>query len=218
MSTDTFVERETVNLDYAATVLVASQHELATVPTKGPITEGGYANGQRAWCASTKQLFILQPAVGTADGRFIIATPDDATRQWVLLSVVDGGTGRILATTLEVDLTVAQTFNIIPPINFRAAAPVNLRVFITQKDGTVTTAPTLQSGANAAINDLNASSTTAAFVTQALDTVVSPLNVVSPSNVMDLSTFGLRVQITSGAVLGTATVFKGRFFMEVTIF
>lgn len=218
MGTNTFVNLPTVNLGYAATIFAASPAALSTLKVAGPLTEGGYANGQTAWCASTNQLFILQAAVGTADGKLVLATADDPSRQWVYNTVIGGTGSRVYMFTPEIDFTQVQTFTVIPPINFRGTGGLQPRALITQKDGTVNTAPTLGIGANAAINDINGLVVTAALATQAVNTVVNIASPANPALIYDFSQFGVRCQITSGAVLGTATVFKGRIYVEISIF
>jgi len=83
MGTNSFVNLPTVGVGYAATVLAATPTELTSFTTLGPLTEGGYTNGQEAFVQSSGTLYVLRSAVGTADGFSIIATNDDPTRQWV---------------------------------------------------------------------------------------------------------------------------------------
>lgn len=220
MSTDSFIARPSLGLDYAATVIAASPADLGSVSTLGPVTEGGYNNGQRAWCSSTMQLFVLRPAMGDADGRFIVATPDDPTRQWVLFTLVSGGTGRIVSITQqEIDLTQPQTINFFPRMSgLHGTIPFGPRVMVTKLDGTVTTGPTLQAGANAAINDVIASTTQVGLTTTTLNGTVVFNGAPAPTNILDLSLFGVRVQVTLGAVLGTATVLKGHLYFEMSVY
>jgi hypothetical protein len=86
MGTNSFVNLPTVGVGYAATVLASTPTQLSSFTTLGPITEGGYTDGQIAYIDSTGMTYVLRLAVGTVDGVTIIATNDDPTRQWVALS------------------------------------------------------------------------------------------------------------------------------------
>lgn len=218
MGTQSFMSLPSPTVGYEATLLAASPADLASFRTLGPITEGGYASGQVAFSASTGQLFTLVPTVGTPDGVVLLATSDDTTRQWLLSEVMAGTGCRIDITTPEVDLTQPLTIQIVPPMAFKGQAPVTPRAIITQLNGSVSTAPTLQIGSNAAINDINTSGATPAFTTQAANTLLTlATGNINPSNVIDYSLFGVRLQITVGATLGSATVFKGKFSIELTL-
>ncbi len=219
MSTRTFVNLPTINLGYSATLLVSSPAALSSLLVSGPLTEGGYNSGQTAWCASTGQIFVLRTAVGIPDGKLVLSTPDDQTRQWAVQSIMGGQTNtRVVYTSPEVDLTQPQIVTLIPPINFKGMSTINPRIFVTQKNGTVNAPPTIQIGANSTINDVNVSSNTATLASQALNTVVILSGVVNPHNLLDFSQFGIRFQITAGAGLGSATSFKGRVNLEASIF
>ncbi len=221
MGTNSFISLPSLTVGYAATLFMASPADLATLTTLGPLTEGGYANGQMAWCASTQQLFTLQPVVGTADGKTVIATADDDARQWVFFQIAGGTGSRVVVTTPEIDFTQAQTISLLPPVNYHGIAAINAPLaYITQLDGTVSASPTYQVGSNSTMDNIVVSGTTAGFTTQAVNTVVSTTlaNVVSPPNVLDFSQFGVRLQITVGAALGSATIFKGRFNYEFALY
>jgi hypothetical protein len=86
MGTNSFVNLPTVGVGYAATVLASTPTQLTSFTTLGPITEGGYSDGQIAYIDSTGITYVLRLAVGAPDGLTIIATNDDATRQWVAVS------------------------------------------------------------------------------------------------------------------------------------
>lgn len=89
MGTNSFVSLPTVGVGYAATVLAATPSDLSSITTLGPLTEGGYADGQRAYVQSTGQVFTLQTISGTPNGVTTIATADDPTRQWVFDGTID---------------------------------------------------------------------------------------------------------------------------------
>lgn len=116
------------------------------------------------------------------------------------------------------------------PINLAAAGPTvvvppsagfkllkSIAAFmLIEKDGTITTAPTLKIGTNATFDDVCASQTVAAFTTQASNTAVTIAGLSpAPAN-LDLTSNGLVLSITSPAVLGTATFFRGRLFLPNT--
>lgn len=110
----------------------------------------------------------------------------------------------------EIDFAAAPaTYTIVSPVGLKVPAGVATIIAITAKDGTVTVAPTLQLGTNAGINDIAASQTPGGFVSQAAGTRLS-LTSPSPINSLDLTTNGIRLQITAAATLGTATQLKGR--------
>jgi hypothetical protein len=135
------------------------------------------------------------------------------------MNTIVGGTGsRVYVTTAEVDLTQPQTIQLMPPMGFHGIAANNPTILLTQKDGTVTTGPTVQVGSNAAINDIAPSAVATTVATQAVNTVAALAAVVSPLVVLDYSSFGVRFQITAGAVLGTATVLRARLRGEFVVY
>jgi hypothetical protein len=83
LGTNSFVNLPTVGVGYAATVLAATATELTSFTTLGPLTEGGYSNGQEAFVEQTGMLYVLRASVGVPDGVSIIVTNDDPNRQWV---------------------------------------------------------------------------------------------------------------------------------------
>jgi len=91
MGTNSFVNLPTVGVGYAATVLATMPSDLSSFTTLGPLTEGGYQNGQTAFVQTTGLMYALQAAVGVPDNNKIIATFDDPTRQWV--AIVGGPSG-----------------------------------------------------------------------------------------------------------------------------
>jgi collagen triple helix repeat protein len=91
MGTNSFVNLPTVGIGYASTVLATMPSDLASFTTLGPLTEGGYQNGQTAFVQTTGLMYALQASVGVPDNNKIIATFDDPTRQWV--AIVGGPSG-----------------------------------------------------------------------------------------------------------------------------
>lgn len=86
MGTNSFVNLPTLGVGYAATVLASTPAQLTSYTTLGPLTEGGYSDGQLAYVESTGMTYVLRTAVGTPDGETVIATNDDPTRQWVVIA------------------------------------------------------------------------------------------------------------------------------------
>lgn len=196
--------------DISGNVAVADITALSALATSSK-----YQTGAIAWVASTRQAFVLQAALGTADSQFIVATSDDATKQWVDKNVC--GNGVITLFSSLIDFTAAATTTILTPMALHGNALSTLVIIYTAKDGTITTAPTLQAGTNGSNNNHAASQTPAAFTSQAQGTRIS-ITGVSPSLAdYDLAATGFRLQVTSGAVLGTATQCKGRAVMTLSL-
>jgi hypothetical protein len=112
--------------------------------------------------------------------------------------------------TTPIDLTAVAQTAVLPPMTGYKIARGSALFMLIEKDGTITTAPTLKIGTSATHDDVCASQTVAAFTTQATHTAVTIAG-VSPSNTdLDLGPRGLILDITAAAVLGTATFFRGR--------
>jgi hypothetical protein len=154
-------------------------------------------------------IYILQANISaTPDSFYVVATADDATRQWVQSCIQESAI--ICAYTAEIDLTAIQTILIYPPTGYKLDVNLALGWLITQKDGTVTTGPTAQAGVDAGITNLCAS-TIQAITATAINNRAAMTGAVTANANLDMSAgTGLKVQITTGAILGTATVFKAR--------
>lgn len=195
----------------AQTINVATPAALATVVTNGAqiLTTGTAAFVAAMRTGGGAAVYRLQAAISTApDGFFVVATADDATRQWVFFGIVEQGYLNILSS--EIDLTQIQTLQILPPIGYRYEQ-VNVPVIVlTAVDGTVTSWQTSNMGTNVTINDINTSATQLPPSSVAPGAQAQiPGGVVAVNN-LDLSAHGIRYQITVGAVRGTATVLKAR--------
>lgn len=131
-----------------------------------------------------------------------------------LASAITGMGLNSFALSAEINFaTAAGVGVIVPPTAIKLSSGGGGVILLTAKDGTVTVAPTLQIGTNAAINDLNGSQTPAGFTTQAVDTRIV-LTTPSPVGAnLSLATNGIRYNVTAGATLGTATVLRGRILM-----
>lgn len=111
----------------------------------------------------------------------------------------------------EIDFTATGTTILIPPCAFKMSRPPGLAWASTVKDGSVTTGPTTKIGTNANNDDSFASTAQANLAAAAVNVATTVQGAASPTPAnLDLSATGFRVQITSAAVLGTATAFKGR--------
>lgn len=173
------------------------------------VTVNKYQTGAQVFVTGSGQVFVLGPVLGTVDNALIVATSDDVTKQWVLLVLMNGG--MFAPISVEIDLTTPQTVAIVPPMAKTVEVIVALFFDYTQKNGTVTTGPILRCGSNATNDNFNnAGAATPGFATQAAGTRVNPTNLTPIPSGVDLSGFGVRVQVVTGAVLGTATVCKGR--------
>ncbi len=215
MGTNSFVSLPTIGVGYASTVLAQSTSQLALFTTLGPLTEGGYQTGQTAFVTSTGRLYVLQDAIGTPDNYLIVQTADDSSRQWIDASVVSG-----LPTFVSplIDFTQVGTYQVITPMAKHLFVALGPSANIV-KDGTITTAPTLKIGSNPTNDNMCSSQTPAAFTTAATGTRVG-ITVLAAGTLpadFDLSATGLRLQITSPAVLGSATMLKGRIIFQSSL-
>lgn len=195
----------------ASVILAATPAALAAIGALG-LPTGHFAFVTAMRTNGGSGLYILQPAVSsTPDSFFVIATADDATRQWVYYLIQEQGTVGYLGD--EIDLTVApQTIVILPPlIGFRFVLSQAFQWVITVKNGTVTTGPFCNTGTDATFTDVcaNANSLTAATNLDQAAAFQGTTTNPGPNN-KDLTTRGLKTQITVGAALGTATLFKAR--------
>lgn len=175
------------------------------------LSVSGMGPGQQAFVASTGKLYKLQSAISTAPNNiFVVATADDPTRQWVDVNLYDGcGLSFISA---EFDFTVPQTIQLICPLTgLKAELDGGVRFTISQKNGTVTTGATTKFGTSATFDNYYTATVQTSLASQAVSTAFAPLGGVVPLPAeTDLSN-GTKLVITVGAVLGTATVLKGRF-------
>ncbi len=159
--------------------------------------------------------YILEPAISTTpDGLYVVATADDATRQWVLEGISDFGIIQVVSA--EISFTAIQTVQVLPPMNYRTFFALTPAYDLTVRDGTVTTGPTAQCGTDAGITSIFPSGVQAALAgTPTVNSRVLPTGTVTSLYNQDMSTNGLRFQITVGATLGTATQLKGRIMTAI---
>jgi hypothetical protein len=183
--------------------------ELAALPV------APFLSGQTAFVTATGRLYVLQNALGTVDNYLLIATADDAARQWVDMAVV---TGFVTFVSPLIDFTQAGIYQVITPIAKHLFVALGPSANIL-KDGTITTAPTLKIGTNASNDNMCPSVTPSGFTTAANGTRVT-INVATGGTLpadFDLTANGLRLQITSPAVLGTASYLTGRIIFQSSL-
>jgi hypothetical protein len=112
--------------------------------------------------------------------------------------------------TAPIDLTVTGTYQVIPPVAKRFDRNTTAWEIKT-KSGTISTNPTWQVGANAAVDNLLPSQTPTGFTTNAVETsTAAATSFVTPTPFVDLTTNGLRIQVTVAAT-GTNPVLTARF-------
>jgi hypothetical protein len=198
------------------------------VPATNPSDLAGTAtnrfqNGQKATVASMRTgaglgAYTLQAAVSVSpDNFFVIPTFDDPLRQWVYDAIEEQGTINVMSA--ELDLTKNQTIVLVPPVTYKfIGGLLGLTWNVTQMDGTVTTGPTAQSGSDAAFTNIAPSTLQAALTAAVVNHGVGFVGLIANVENRDLSANGIVVQITSPAVLGTATVFKAKLAIEIQIY
>lgn len=130
---------------YAPVIPCANVAALAALPTLGALSAGGYDVGQQAFVASNGFLYTLCAALGTADALNIVATSDDATRQWVAPSVLSTG----IFMSAEIDLTVlgASTM-MVPAVIGKRYVAQRITTLITQTAGTLSVLPSIRATSN----------------------------------------------------------------------
>lgn len=133
-----------------------------------------------------------------------------------LATVPTGGVAGFSYISAEIDFTVPAVHVIVPPQTGKIFAPAGHSAIYTTKDGTVTTGPTIKFGTNASNDNLLAATAQTTFATQAQDTklLFSGTVLPNPSNA-DMVATGYRLEITVGAVLGTATMCKARIMLPI---
>lgn len=116
--------------------------------------------------------------------------------------------------TADIDLTAAAADYALLPPSAHWLVPLQSPFFwITQRD-TPTVAPTLQAGTNAGtFNNLCASQTPGASITQAVNTRFS-ITIANPIPVVDLAAAGLGLRITNPA---TATALRATLFINALL-
>lgn len=182
--------------------------ELAALPV------APFLSGQTAFVTATGRLYVLQNALGTVDNYLLIATADDAARQWVDMAVV---TGFVTFVSPLIDFTQVGTYQVITPMAKHLFIGLGPGASII-KDGTITTSPTLKIGNNATNDNLCPSTTPAGFISNNSGTRIT----ITTAGVgiladYDLTANGLRLQITSPAVLGTASYLTGRIIFQSSL-
>jgi len=186
---------------------------VATPAALAALAVAGIPSGQQALVAATRVgagsgIYILQTAVSsTPDSFFVIATADDAARQWVMSVIQEGQL--VSFVTPAIDYTAPQVVTIYPPIGYRIASSLALAQGITTKDGTVTTGPTVKFGTNATRDNMAPATAQVTLAAAAVNTTTGVTGLVAASFGFDLTSDGMKYEITVGAVLGTATQFKG---------
>ena len=116
--------------------------------------------------------------------------------------------------TDEIDLTQAQTVVLVPPqAALKLARAVSFAYLVTQKDGTVTTGPTVKAGTNANNDNILSATVQSSLAGTALNVSNTPNGTLTLLANQDISATGYRLEITVGAALGTATIFKCRILV-----
>jgi hypothetical protein len=186
----------------------------ATPAALAAMNVAGLGNGQLAWVNAVRTaagpgMFVLQPAVSSAPaGGYVIATADDPARQWVWFPIQDQGTVSFYSP--EVNLTVPQVVPLFPPLTYRYVLLLAPSLVVTALDGTITTWHTQKVGANVARDDIVAATLQAPLAAPILNVNGQMTGSRTNQNNLDLTALGINWEITVGAVLGTATVFRGR--------
>lgn len=171
---------------------------------RGVTSGGGFTGGVAR--------YYLADAISNApDNFYVCQTPDNPGLQWVHAALMEQSNLGVLTT--EIDFTVPQTLVVVPPLtDFRWNFCQSPQWIVTAKDGTVTQGPTAQMGTDAGISNILPSTIqTITGLSVNGNQNINPLP--TTANNLDMSVTGWRLQITVGAILGTATTFKGRLRM-----
>lgn len=175
----------------------------------------GLANGQHAFVEAMRTAggpgeYILQDAISaTPDAFFVVATADAPTRQWVYAPILEQGV--VGVETVSLDLTVSpQTIVLLPPMSYLEMVILAPAWILTQRNGTVTTGPTINIGTDATFTDLTASGVQTALGAATVNARSACTGNVVANNNLDLTARGCKLQVTNPATLGTATAFKAK--------
>lgn len=138
-----------------------------------------------------------------------VVMPGLTAADFAKLATVPAGVGITdAAFTQVIDLTATGTYTIIPPTPARLGLVLDLAWEIKSVNA-CSVSPTYSVGSNSPnFNNKNVSQTAAGFTTQAAETRVANTSSVAPVPVLDLSTDGLKVNVTGGA---TATALTARY-------
>lgn len=125
------------------------------------------------------------------------------------LATMPDGSQSTFQQAIEIDLAVAGYTTILAPGDFILGAP-GTAVWITAKDGTVTTGPVISAGCNATADDyVPAGLPVATLAAAPLATRVGSIGTsVNPIPIISLNPNGFRIRVVTPAVLGTATQFR----------
>jgi hypothetical protein len=190
--------------------------ELATLAV-APFLSGQHARVKAMRASAGPGEYVLQDAISTApDGFFVVQTADDSNRQWVAAGIAEQAAFGFVS--VEFDLTQAQTVTLLRPLNYKPLVVSGVGIFATQKDGTVTTGPTTQCGNDVGISNFASSTIQSTLASSTAGTRTALQGSSNGTSIIDLSTGALKLQITSGAVLGSATVFRGRAYLSAVLY
>jgi hypothetical protein len=190
---------------YAVEQCVITVADIAALSATSVLT---YTNGKQAFVEDTGKVFVLRDALsGSPDGKYIVATFDDATLQWVDIGLTEGTTFSIMSDSVNMK-TVGDTV-LLPPMEYRFSF-IDSALFEILTTDTCTVAPTLSIGTDSpAFANIYTAQTTAAWTTGVQYGRVSPATTASPLLFQDLSTSGLKLRVSVGA---TATALTARLF------
>jgi hypothetical protein len=115
--------------------------------------------------------------------------------------------------TAAIDLTTTGTYQVLPAMPYRLDRST-MTWEIESKSGTVSVNPTWQVGSNNSIDDICPSQTPTGFTTGAIHAIVAAPTSFGTNLMYDLTTNGVRIQVTAGAT-GVTPVLTARFRLQV---
>lgn len=165
---------------------VVNYAPVLTVPNAATLAGtvvAAYTTGQQAFVSGTGLVYVLQDTSGLApDNRYVIATSDDVTRQWLLLTAANIET----FFTAALDWTVVQSVELIPARTGYCPILVSRQTLVVSRAGILTTGATFQLGNNAGHNNIMAA--TANAPTAANTNTLTPPIQSTPGNFAASST------------------------------
>lgn len=124
---------------------------VADIAALTALNVAGMTSGCQAFVASTAQTFVLGPAIGTADGRWVIATADDVTRQWGLFGLAAGQFCTFTSDVISAAATSAGLL-VAPALTGKTFVPQRYSIDLTggTLSGTISTAASIAIGTDPA--------------------------------------------------------------------